>query len=50
MPLTPPPPLQKFLTLALDTSTRGTNGPSLPAEPLHPVPPNATKTPDVHCM
>ena len=52
MPLTLPPPPWKFFTLALalDISTCGTNGASLPAEPLHPVPPNATKNPDVHCM
>ena len=52
MRLTPPPPPhpRKFFTLALDISTFGTNGASLPAEPLHPVPPNATKNPDVHCM
>ena len=49
----PPLPSWKFFTLALDISTCGTNGAngaSLPAEPLHPVPPNATKNPDVHCM
>ena len=47
MPRTPPPPTpQEFLPPALNVRASGVNGARLPAEPLHPVLPNATENPE----